>query len=303
MDRRIALLQQHGLSRADKIGEGGESEVFALGVTRVLRVHRREAGDYTRRIGELYAALDRSAVPFALPEVLEVESDGEVSWSIERRLPGRPLDSSLGSLRGADRNRALCGYIDGAAAFGALGAPRGWSGGYGELFTDEQLRAEQWGDLLADRLTLQLERARPILDGRVTELDEVMAHIVSDARAAASAGATLVHGDWFPGNVLLGDDLQVSAAIDLGWLTVVGDVAHDVLSAVVFCEVRPWLLPGDAEVLLGAASRHLGRDTAARVARARRYEQARFAFVEEDHYLHTWCVEGLQQVAGDLRQG
>ena len=51
-----------------------------------------------RRIGALYDDLDRTAVPYALPEVLEVHGDGEVSWSIERRLPGRPLDALLRQL-------------------------------------------------------------------------------------------------------------------------------------------------------------------------------------------------------------
>ena len=46
----------------------------------------------------------------------------------------------------------------------------------------------------------------------------------------------------------------MSAAIDLGWLTVVGPADHDVRSAVVFFEVRPWLQPGDAEVLDAAAA-------------------------------------------------
>ena len=73
---------------ADELGHGGEAVVYALDAERVLRVHRHEAADHARRIGELYAALDRSAVPYALPEVLEVHGDGEVSWSIERRLPG-----------------------------------------------------------------------------------------------------------------------------------------------------------------------------------------------------------------------
>ena len=55
--------------------------------------------------------------------------------------------------------------------FGRSGRPRGWTGGCEELFTEEHLRADRWGDLLAGRLALQLERARPILAAALDDLD------------------------------------------------------------------------------------------------------------------------------------
>ena len=112
-----------------------------------------------------------------------------------------------------------------------------------------------------------------------------------------------MHGDWFPGNVLIGDDLRVSAAIDLGWLTVVGPADHDVRSAVCFFEVHPWLEPGDADVLLAAAQRHLGPAAEELIGRTRRYEQARFAFVDEDEHLHRWCITGLRAIAEEVAMG
>ena len=291
---RAAVLARHRLTPSEKLGEGGESEVYALDADRVLLLHRQEASAYVRQIGELYGQLDRTAVPYALPEVLEVETEGEVSWSIERRLSGRSFDTMLPTLRGADRAAALTSYVDAAAAFRALGVPAGWEGGCGELFTDELLHAERWGDLLAERLALQVERARAVV-GDAIDLDIAAAGILSTARSESFAATTLVHGDWFPGNVLMGDDLQVSAAIDLGWLTVVGDATHDVRTAVVFCEVRPWLRPEDDATLLAAAERHLGPSAAEAIGRTRRYEQLRFAFVEEDEHLHSWCLQGLHR--------
>jgi Ser/Thr protein kinase RdoA (MazF antagonist) len=292
--QRDALLARHGIGAGDELGQGGEAVVYALDAERVLRAHRHEAAAHAERIGELYAAVERTAVPFALPEILEVHGDGEISWSIERRLPGRPFDELLRHLTGADRVRALDSYVDGAAAFGALGPPRDWAGGCGELFTGELLQAERWGDLLAQRLELQLERARPVLLSAVDDLDARVAPILTAARAEEADEVTLVHGDWFPGNVLLGDDLRVSAAIDLGWLTVVGAAHHDILSAAVFCEVRPTHTAADGAVLAAAVRRHLGPGAEASLAWTRRYEQLRFAFVTEDEHLHRWCLAGLR---------
>ena len=296
-ERWAALLEQHGVSSADELGHGGEAHVYGLDANRVLRIHHHEAAEHMRRLAEFYAGLDRSTVPYALPEVLEVHGDGEASWSIERRLPGRPLDSLIGDLRGDDRTWALTAYVDGAAAFAGLGRPKGWPGGCGELFTEEQLRADRWGDLLADRLGRQLDQADPLLQGVVPRLAAVRTRILGEARLEENRGLALVHGDWFPGNVLLGDDLRVSAAIDLGWLTVVGAPDHDVRSAVAFFEVHPWMEPGDDAALLAAAGRYLGDDARELVDRTRRFEQARFAFVDEDEHLHRWCVAGLRAVA------
>lgn len=296
-----AVLARFGVGPADRLGGGGEAEVYALDAERVLRVHKNPgAAAYVRRVGALYDELDRTAVPYALPTVIEVDEDDQGSWSIEVRLPGRSMDGLVTVVGGRDRETMLRSYVDGAAAFGRLGRPRGWRGGCGELFTDADLRADTWGDLLAARLGLQLEEGRASLVGAGIDVDLVRERILAEARAETAVEPTIVHGDYFPGNVLIGDDHEVSAVIDLGWLTVVGDPTHDVRTAVAFIDVRPWRRPGDAEVLLDAATAHLGADAEAMIARTRRYEQARFAFVAEDEHLHRWCLDGLRAVAADV---
>lgn len=299
-DPALAVLERYRVTPADELGHGGEARVYALDDHRVLRVHHEGSVDHLRLLAAFYGELDRSAVPYTLPEVLEVHGDGEVSWSIDRRLPGRPLDTLLDGLRGEARAGALCAYVDGAAQFRSLGLPPGWPSGCGELFTAERLRADRWGDLLADRLGRQLDLARPVLHQVVPHLDGVRTRVLGEARIESPQARSLVHGDWFPGNVLMDDDLHVSAALDLGWLTAVGDPDHDVRSAVVFFEVRPWSRPGDAEALAGAAARHLGPHAREQIDRTRRFEQARFAFVADDEHLHRWCVAGLRAVAEEL---
>jgi hypothetical protein len=72
---RRAVLDRYRLGPEDLVGAGGEADVFALDDERVLRLHRNadpsSAAGYIRRIAALYDALDRDAVPFRLPEVLD----------------------------------------------------------------------------------------------------------------------------------------------------------------------------------------------------------------------------------------
>lgn len=299
---RRRVLDRYRIGPDAYLGRGGEAHVYALDAERVLRLHRNPdpaaAAGYVRTIGALYDRLDRDAVPFALPTVLEVHEE-DVSWSIERRLPGRALDSLLPALHAEERRRAIAGYVDGAAAFAALGVPAGFGEGCGELFTEELLRTDTWAELLVERLTLQHEKGASVLAAAVPDLERAVERILTMAASEPSDGRTLVHGDYFPGNVLLDDDLRVSAVLDLGWLTVVGDPVHDVRSAVAFWEVRRWSEPNDALHLLDAAARHLGPDAPELVARTRRFEQLRFAFVAEDPHLHAWCIGGLRAAGAD----
>jgi aminoglycoside phosphotransferase (APT) family kinase protein len=60
----------------------------------------------------------------------------------------------------------------------------------------------------------------------------------------------LVHGDYFPGNVMMDDDLSVSGVIDWSFLTQSGDPRMDAAAAVLFLEIeRPWCTEADARLV------------------------------------------------------
>ena len=287
------------LGGIERLGHGGEAVVWALDDTRVLRVHRQPQADHARRVAAFIDGLDRDAAPFALPELLEVgETDG-TTWAIERRLPGRPLDVVLRGLHGDARRRALRAYLDGAAQVRRLGVPAGWTDRCGEVLMQPQARAERWGDLVAAQLQRQFDLARPVLEHEVPHLDEVEATILADAAAEPDVDElAVVHGDYFPGNVLVGPDLQVTAVLDWSWLTVVGDPEHELRSATVFLRGSRTGTAEDEAYCTELLVERWGEGARTRVERARRFEAVRFSPYAEDPGLHGWCVDVL---AGRLR--
>lgn len=261
------------------LGEGGEAQVYALGADRVLRRHRQPAADHARTVGRFLDELDRGAVPFALPEVLEVGEDERGSWVIERRLPGRSLDGVLPLLRGAARERALRSYLDAAGAVRRLGLPDGWRDGFGEVFMEPPVRSKMWKGLLEQQVRRQLALASDAPPG---SLDRALTAVSLQPEPSDLA---LVHGDYCPGNVMVDADLEVTAVIDWSWLCVVGDADHELRTAALFTFAE------NAEDECAAL---LGPEMAARLPAARVIEAARFVPYAEHEELHEWCLAALR---------
>ena len=130
----------HRLGAADRLGEGDEAVVYALGPERVLRVQKKRADSALAcRRCAFYAALDRTRIAFEVPSILEVgETDG-VCWSVERRVAGLCLADALPRFEEPIRRRALLAYADAAAAVRRLGYAQA---GYGEVLAAPAIRSD-----------------------------------------------------------------------------------------------------------------------------------------------------------------
>src|SRR5262249_46267390 len=161
---------------------------------------------------------------------------GGRSYTIERRMPGRVFASMLPALEGADRERALASYLHVAAQIGATRFP---NRPFGELLVaGEPLQRDSWAQFLWDRLQQTYRLSRPDVEQDVPGVDMVLAHVRAQLEALDGfRGRRLVHGDYFPGNVYIDDDLAISGVGDFGYTTVVGDPRMDIAGAVVFLEV------------------------------------------------------------------
>jgi aminoglycoside phosphotransferase (APT) family kinase protein len=77
--------------------------------------------------------------------------------------------------------------------------------------------------------------------------DLVLERFIDTVSAVGDVEPALVHGDYFPGNVMMDDDLTVSGVIDWSFLTQCGDRQMDAAAAVIFLEIeRPWCTEADA---------------------------------------------------------
>ena len=256
------------------IAEGGESRVYALGAERILRVLRRPqdpAGLFRKQA--FLATLD-GRLPFAVPAIEAIAPDG--GWTVERRIEGTSLLVLLRSLRGRDRAAALTAYAEAVDALAAISfADRP----YGQLLAAEPVAAADWRSYL-----------RSGLDGFIAANGAAITRHCGDvamlrARALALVGAVaaappkvLVHGDYFPGNVMIGGDLAVTGLVDFSAWTMVGDAGYDAVSALTFLEMVEEAGPDDIALVRRVV---LARHGETLLAPARFY-RAYFAFAMAD---------------------
>jgi aminoglycoside phosphotransferase (APT) family kinase protein len=277
-----------------RIGHGGEAVVYELTGGRALRVYHREPHG-ADRMAAFYHQIRKGNPSFAVPEILETGWDGGRFFSVDRLIAGRALHELLPTLEGDERWRALASYAD--AAFEIAGLPYADSG-FGELMRDDDsITGETWSEYLIARMERCLREAAGWLPEDVPGLDLIVEALTASILAMPPAPRVLVHGDYFPGNVLMSGELAVSGVIDFGPLTVMGDAMIDLASAVMFLEVvRPGYTLADTEYVRERIVGRVGPRFRDALTTYRGWYAVRFSpYRDDDPNLYAWCVESLRR--------
>lgn len=277
-DALPVVLRTFGVGPDALLGHGGEARVYALGDDRVLRVlHGRLDVAAVRSRQALVAELTAGGVTFGLPEVLDVDEVAGHGVTVERRLPGRTVAEELATMDGPARDRLVENHLA-AAALGALHLKhRGW---FGELLAEPPIRTSTWAAYLRERAATSLLAAPPAFRG--LDPDALAADLPAAGRPA------FVHLDAFAGNMLCVGE-EITAVLDVGATSLVGDPRLDPLSCAVYLtsrEITPTSRPRDALVAADWL-RTAGLDRWWQPAR--RWLAAYWSWAVDDDALHRWC--------------
>src|SRR2546429_537929 len=212
------------------------------------------------------------------------------------RIPAR-FRADIIRLIGDDRKRALASYTDAAFEIASLPLVRDE---YGEfLRDDDSITAQTWSGYLLARMRRSLEQS-PWLREDVPPLDVLVEELTHRIEGMTPERKTLVHGDYFPGNVLMSDDLRVAGVIDFGPLTVIGDPNLDLASAVIFLDVvRPGYIAADTQFVRDRLVARVGPQMDDAIATYRTWYAIRFSpYRDDDPNLYKWCVGSLRNGDG-----
>lgn len=285
--------RRFGVGADQLIGAGSESEVYALDDSRVLRVPR-SASPNLDSLARRKRFLDGIAgrLPFDTPRIEAIEPDGS---TVEKRLTGRPMTDVLASTDGAARYRALDSYFAAATAFKDIALP---DAPYGNLLADEPIRADRWTAFLATSLARCVTRHRSHLNDAFGDADALARQALDLlGHVAETPEKVLAHGDFFPGNVLVDNEMNVSAVLDFSTWTLAAEPAYDLAGAVMFAEVTTECRPDDWRYLRSLLLARYGGNSPASMAFYRAY----FAFTLFEPggaaslypKLHPWNVATL----------
>jgi aminoglycoside phosphotransferase (APT) family kinase protein len=288
------LLNAFGVTSGRPLGSGQESDVFAIDDRRVLRLYRGPFDQrHLARLAKFYTQLDSRGAPFMVPEMIEFGERDGIAYAVEVRVSGIDLAKALGRMQGEARVQAIRNYVDAAAAIRSLKYPQAE---FGEVIAAGPVRRETWAEFVVARAVQCLDEYRHLLIGVLERPERGIAALEAGLTSRATS-PSLVHGDYFPENVMVADDGRVCGVIDFGALTLIGDADLDLACAVLNLTGMTGVTPDDKRVALKRAeSLGLTRETlhlyglyyAFRFLGARR----------ESDGLFRWCVRTIREACG-----
>lgn len=233
-----AVYDKYGLSSDDLLGRGMEAEVYAYPPDRVLKVYPgTQSLTGLTRLQTFYDALEPNLLPYALPSIDRVLVEGDVLCTLEKHLPGQCLAALLPDMTLTQLEAIFPRYLAAVQALSKVNLP-GMDGGAAKLFDADQLeQGGDWHAFLDTCLQMKLLQVKVHLLRDVVDFEAKLAHLRSVLAQPYGGPYHLIHGDICPANLLVNELFEVTALLDFGVMTMVGDPLFDLATSWVFFDM------------------------------------------------------------------
>ena len=289
-----AVTAAFGVTEGDLIGSGWESTIYALGKTQILRIPRPEVVSEGKLRAQAGLIANLPPLPFAVPRIREIARiDGQL-YVIEDRIEGHSMAALLPRLSAERRALALRAYLAAAEAMSAVTAP---GQAYGDLLSDTPQRCEKWADYLTARVHVAAEDE--VLAAEVPDLAGIVKRFTARLDALPDPPKCIVHGDIYPANVMMNDDLEVTGLIDFSFTTRIGDHVMDLAGACHFLLATKVASQAEYDELMRLILLKYGPEVIDRIGLYGVWFAFDFAYNHDDAAVFAWCVNLIRGFAAD----
>lgn len=229
---RQTILSYFGLQKAPLLAIGTEAEVYAYGVDKLVKLYAdAERLSFFETLRQFYGNLDAGESGLTLPAIHEIHHHDNLIAIVESRLPGVTLESLLPAQPNAERL-----YLDALWQLKQIKItlpPKTYL-----LFDRDgssDTSAQRFDAFYADLLVGKLPQVSQHFARYDPQFAEKATQLVKAIRAHHTEQLHVIHGDFFPGNLLVDPVLnQVYGVIDFGAFTMFGNYLVDVAGAFSF---------------------------------------------------------------------
>ena len=291
------VLRHLKIQTASFVGRGMTSSLYDIGGGRVLKVHNEpQPQEYLPRLRRFSEQLQSFSLPFAVPHIYEYGEVGEIHYHVEKRLPGQDFAELFPRLTAGERRRAIASYLEGLPHLHAVHMPQL---PFGEpLNPQEDITSQTWPGYLQARVEATLARSYADLKEDLPCVDRIVDGFFREVNALPPRPPKcLVHGDYFPGNVLSDERGILTAVVDFSALTMVGDPLMDLAGAYYFCRIFDFVTEADYDFLRSRITARYGAHSWQRIDLYYTFYAFRFSECKvSDNDTYLWSLSRLREL-------
>lgn len=292
------ILDKFGISKSNFLGSGMESEVYAYDDNKVVKLYNDMSDSNKQRILKgFYSKIDSSSLSYELPFIYDTFEENGILVTIEKRIEGNNLQSMLSKMNYIEQNNMMETYLNANIELKSVKIKPNLEGYI--LFNDQQissLNINSWFDLLKEEIFRKQKELESYLKRDVVNYDAKVKQLVEILSLGYEGEYSLIHGDFYPGNLMINESGKVTGLIDFGLMTMYGDNLFDIAIGWVCFDMYNELNANIYERYLNIIISTLGEDVRKRLyfyVLIYSYISANFYSpnCEDGHY--QWCVRNL----------
>ncbi len=228
------ILNKYNISEANFLGKGQEAEVYSYDQKRVLKLYKPTAYSKLEILKQFYESMNSSDANFELPKIHEIIKEKDVVLTIEKRIEGRNIQKDLSNYDEQELDSFFENYLSTILSIQRIELEKQFKGI--KLLSDyDEISSKDWNDFLKQSLLRKNTEVDHYLKRDVLDYEVKLKRLMDAFSVGYEGEYALIHGDYYPSNLLVNADGQINGVIDFGLMTLYGDPLFDVgLSWILF---------------------------------------------------------------------
>ncbi|TDL32502.1 hypothetical protein E2R51_07370 [Jeotgalibacillus sp. S-D1] len=292
------ILDKFNITESDFLGSGMEAEVYIYDDDKVLKLYNAMSdADKQQNLKAFYSAVQSNPLNYELPYIYDAFEESGMLVTIEKRINGRNLQCMFSEINDQQQNKMMETYLYAAIELKSVEVTSALEGF--TLFNDNQIylpKLNNWYDLLKEIIFKKQNELESYFKNDVVHYDAKVNQLIEILSMGYEGEYSLIHGDFFPGNVMVNDSGKITGLIDFGLMTMYGDNLFDIAIGWVCFDMYNELNANIKERYLNIIISTLGES----VRKKLYFYVLIYSFIsanfyspncEDGHY--QWCVDNL----------